>query len=77
MLSDKIRGARIIQGMSQSQLARRSGHAVSTIHGIENGDNKNPSFKTICDIAKVLEIPLNELYQETLSKKAVNANQRP
>ena len=58
MLSDKIRGVRIIQGMSQSQLARRSGHAVSTIHGIENGDNKNPSFKTICDIAKVLEIPL-------------------
>ena len=77
MLSDKIRGIRIIQGMSQSQLARRSGHAVSTIHGIENGDNKNPSFKTICDIAKVLEIPLNELYQEALSKKVVNANQRP
>lgn len=77
MLSDKIRGARIIQGMSQSQLARRSGHAVSTIHGIENGDNKNPSFKTICDIAKVLEIPLDELYQEALSKKVVNANQLP
>mgnify|MGYP001000646063 CR=1 FL=1 len=77
MLSDKIRGVRIIQGMSQSQLARRSGHAVSTIHGIENGDNKNPSFKTICDIAKVLEIPLDELYQEALSKKVVNANQRP
>ena len=77
MLSDKIRRVRIIQGMSQSQLARRSGHAVSTIHGIENGDNKNPSFKTICDIAKVLEIPLDELYQEALSKKVVNANQRP
>ena len=65
MLSDKIRQ----KGLSQSELARRSGHAVSTIHGIENGDNQNPSFRTVCDIAKVLGIPLDELYQDMLDER--------
>jgi transcriptional regulator with XRE-family HTH domain len=69
MLKDKIREIRIKKDMSQSELARRSGHAVSTIHGIENGDNKNPSFKMIGDIAKVLGIPLDELYQERIKEK--------
>lgn len=64
MLSDKLREVRQKGGLSQSELARRSGHAVSTIHGIDNGDNRNPSFRTICDIAKVLNIPLDELYQD-------------
>jgi transcriptional regulator with XRE-family HTH domain len=45
-------------------LPGQSGHAVSTIHGIENGDNKNPSFKMIGDIAKVLGLSLDELYKE-------------
>lgn len=64
MLSDKIREARMNQAMSQSELARRSRHAVSTIHGIENGDNNNPSFSMICDIAKVLGIALDDLAKE-------------
>ena len=69
MLSDKIRQVRQKKGLSQSELARRSGHAVSTIHGIENGDNQNPSFRLVCDIAKVLSIPLDELYQDMLNEK--------
>ena len=68
MLNDQIREIRIKSGMSQSELARKSGHAVSTIHGIENGDNKNPSFVTIGDISKVLNISLDELYH-TISKR--------
>lgn len=69
MLSDKIRQVRQKKGLSQSELARHSGHAVSTIHGIENGDNQNPSFRTVCDIANVLGIPLDELYQDVLNEK--------
>ena len=69
MLSQKIRQARIDRGLSESELARQSGHAVSTIHGIENGDNENPGFKLIGDIASVLEIPLDELYQAACDKK--------
>lgn len=47
--------------MSLSELARKSGHAISTIQAIDNGSNKNPSFRTVCDIARVLGIPLTEL----------------
>lgn len=64
MLSDKIREIRIKSGMSQSELARKSGHAVSTIHSIESGYVKCPGFKAIGDIALVLKIPLEDLYQE-------------
>jgi transcriptional regulator with XRE-family HTH domain len=68
MIGNIIRKIRIKRLLSESELARRSGHAVSTIHGIENGDNENPGFKLIGDIASVLEIPLDELYQATLGK---------
>lgn len=68
MLSEKFRQERTKKNLSESELARRSGHAVSTIHGIENGDNENPGFKLVGDIAKVLEIPLDELYQATVDK---------
>ena len=69
MLNEKIRQTRIDKGLSESELARRSGHAVSTIHGIENGDNKNPGFKLIGDIAKVLGVSLDDLYQATCNTK--------
>lgn len=64
MLGDTIRQIRIKRLLSESELARRSGHAVSTIHGIENGDNENPGFKLIGDIAQVLGISLDTLYQQ-------------
>ena len=70
MLSDKIHGIRIKSGMSQSELARKSGHAVSTIHNIESGYVKCPGFKAIGDIAHVLEIPLEYLYQECCRSEA-------
>lgn len=62
MLGDKIREIRIKNGMSLYRLAKLSGHAVSTIHGIETGANQNPSFITIGDIAHVLGVTLDELY---------------
>ncbi len=64
MLKDKIREERTKKHMSLSEVARQSGHAVSTLHGIENGYNKSPSFKTICDVANVIGIPLDELAKE-------------
>jgi len=64
MLGDKIRQARKANFLSQSELARRSGHPVSTIHGIENGDNQNPGFFTMGDIARELGFSLDDLYNE-------------
>jgi len=61
MLGEKIRELRQNKGYSCSELARRSGHPVSSIHGIETGANKNPRFKIICDICDVLEISTDSL----------------
>lgn len=61
MLGDKIRQKRKKLFLSEYELARRSGHSVSTIYGIENGNNKNPGFNIVCDLARVLGIPLEEL----------------
>ena len=61
MLGQKIKELRQKQGLSCSELARRTGHAVSTIHGIENGENANPGFRIICDIAEVLGVSLDKL----------------
>lgn len=56
MLGRKIKELREKQSLSCAELARRAGYAVSTIHGIENGRNKHPSFKAICDIADILGV---------------------
>jgi transcriptional regulator with XRE-family HTH domain len=69
MLGDKIRQARKANFLSQSELARRSGHPVSTIHGIENGDNQNPGFFTMGDIARELGISLDQLYLDCKKHK--------
>ena len=71
MTGDKIRQIRIKKLLSESEVARRSGHSVSTVHGIETGNNKNPSFATICDIARVLNIPL-----ETLDESEARVNKK-
>ena len=61
MLGSFIKEHRKKLGLSCSELARRSGHPVSSIHGIETGENKNPRFRIIIDIANVLEISLEEM----------------
>ena len=64
MLADIIRQSRNKMHLSQSEIARRSGHPVSSIHGIENGDNKNPGFKIMYDLSKVLNFSLDKLAGE-------------
>lgn len=74
MLKDKIRAERTRKHMSLSEVARQSGHAVSTLHGIENGYNKSPSFKVICDIANVIGIPIEDLVKEVCHTTEENQN---
>ena len=47
--------------MSLAKLAKLSGHPVSSLHGIENGDNQNPRFEIIIDISQVLGVSLDEM----------------
>lgn len=64
MFGEKITQLRKARGLSCYALAKRSGHPVSSIYGIETGANKNPRFEIICDIADVLEISMEELKKE-------------
>lgn len=64
MLGQKIKTIREQKGLSCSELSRRAGHSVSTIHGIETGANANPSFRVICNIADVLDISIEVLKKE-------------
>ncbi len=61
MFGDYIREKRMERGLSLAELARSSGHSVSTLHGIENGDNQNPRFRIIIDLCKALDISLDEM----------------
>lgn len=61
MLGQKIKELRQEQGLSCAELARRAKHSVSTIHGIETGENANPGFKIICDISDVLDVSVDML----------------
>lgn len=61
MFGDYIREKRTEQGLSLAELARSSGHSVSTLHGIENGDIRNPGFRIIIDLCKALSISLDEM----------------
>lgn len=61
MFGEFIKKSREAQGMSCSELARRSGHPVSSIHGIETGANKNPRFRIIIDLSRVLNISIEDM----------------
>lgn len=61
MIGEKIRKMRINRGISEAELARRCGMAPSTLHNIEKGVSRNPSWYIICKIAKVLDVSLDEL----------------
>ena len=53
LLGERIRQARKAKGLSQEDLALESNTAPSYIGGVERGQ-RNPSFKKLCAIAKVI-----------------------
>lgn len=70
MLNNVIKEERGKKKLTLSELARRSGHAVSTLHAIENGENNNPSYRTIADICAALDLSLDELEQRIQKSKS-------
>lgn len=75
MLKDVIKEEREKQDLSLSELARRCGHAVSTLHAIESGDNSNPSYRTIADICAALGLSLDELERRTQKNESDKLSQ--
>lgn len=62
-MENNIKQLRIEQGLSQKQLAKLSHLSLSYICHLENGSRKNPTFKTMVNIAKALNKDVNELFK--------------
>ena len=60
-----LKSIRKSKNISRYRLSRLSGIRESTLQNIENSNNPNPTFKTMCKIADALEITLDELRSET------------
>lgn len=58
---NRIRALRFERGMTQEELAVRTGVSRQTIMSIENG-NTNPSVLLAFKIAKALETPIAEVF---------------
>ena len=63
-LKTKIREYRVKQNITQEDLAKAVGVRRETIGHLENGKYK-PSLKLGFDIAKVLNVPVEELFEFT------------
>lgn len=60
MLGERVRAARKAKGLSQEDLAPESNTAPSYTGGVERGQ-RNPSFKKLCAIAKVVGVDVGAL----------------
>ncbi len=60
-IADNVRKVRKKAGLSQDKLAREAGVAYNTVVKIESGENKNPTIETLRNIAKALDVSVDEL----------------
>lgn len=58
----RIRDIRIAKGMSQVELAEKSGVSRFTIIALESGSLTNTHFSTLHKIAKALEVTIDDLF---------------
>lgn len=61
-----VRRLRLRAGLTQEELAARSGVSVSTIRGLETGQRPNPRLASVRQLAEALELPPGE-HEELLS----------
>lgn len=61
MIGDVISGFRTINGMSMSELGRRSGVSRNTISSLENNKDKKVSLSTLYKLAEAFDIPFYDM----------------
>jgi len=61
MLAQNIKKLRKQHKLSQEELAKKAGVTYSTLIKLESGVNKNPTIKTLQQVAAALEVTLDEL----------------
>ena len=64
MLAENIKTFRKQRGLSQEELAREADVTYSTLIKLESGSNKNPTVKTLQQIAQALDVTLDDLMKE-------------
>ena len=64
MLAENIKRYRMEKGLSQEQLAQKAGSTYSTLAKLESGANQNPTVKTLQQVARALEVSLDDLMKE-------------
>lgn len=57
----RLREVREGKGISRYQLSKLASVNESTLQMIENGENPNPTFKTMCKVADALKVKLDDL----------------
>jgi len=60
-IAHNVRKIRKKAGLSQDKLAREADVAYNTVVKIESGENKNPTIETLRNIAKALDVSVDEL----------------
>jgi transcriptional regulator with XRE-family HTH domain len=71
MFFEKLKALRMAAGLSQPELAKRSGISVGTIRNMEQG-LRQPSWETVQKLAAAMQIPFDSFADDRL-KKAVDA----
>lgn len=64
MLGITIKKAREEKGILQTELANNCKMSSALLSKIESGDVKNPGWRTMCKIAKELDLNIYELMQK-------------
>lgn len=75
MFGNYIKSRREKLGWSCAELARKSGHPLSSIHGIEKGANQNPRFQIIIDIGEALGISLDDMKAAYIQSRKEKSNE--
>ena len=71
IFSERLRAARALKGLSQTDLAKRSDLQPSAISHFEN-DRRSPSFDNLKRLADVLGVTVDYLLGRTDEPKALN-----
>lgn len=59
---ERLKEARLKKNLTQEELAERCGSSDRYIRDLEKGRKVNPSADLVCQIASVLEIPMEALF---------------
>ena len=60
-ISDNLKRLRAKKGYSLEKVARLADLSLNTVVKIENGINKNPTIETITNLAKALDVAIDDL----------------